>query len=102
MDPDLAHGDVSVDGLISDEGPGRRPDMLGELGGKGGSRGSGQRDGRVADEHGNGDGEEYVGKPMLSDVCAMPVEGAADWVVRGKDGRLCRSMPMLDNGKAWR
>lgn len=99
MDPDLANGDVSGDGLVSDEGSCRSPDMLGELGGEGGSRGPGQGDCRIANKHGNGDGEEYVGEPMPSDVRAMAVEGAANRVVRGKDRRLRRSMAVSEDIK---
>lgn len=81
MDPDLAHYHVGR-ALPLDLG-GRGPDMLGQVAQAGGGGTVGLEDGLVAEENGDGDGQDDGEQPMAGRGRAMGLEGAADGVGGG-------------------
>lgn len=84
VDPDLAEDDIR--GVVAVDLGGRRPDMLGEVAQPRGGGAVGLEDGLVAEQDGDGDGQDNGEQPMPGGGGAVGGESTADGV-RGRQPR---------------
>jgi len=78
VDPDLAHDDIG--GALALDLGGRCPDMLGQVAEGSGGGAVGLEDGLVAEQDGDGDGQDNGEQPMPGRGSAVGLERAADGV----------------------
>lgn len=82
MDPDLAHDDIG--GALALDCCSRGPDMFGEVAQTSCGGTVGLEDGLVAEQDGDGDGQDNGEQPMLGGRGAVGLESAADGVGCGE------------------